>query len=158
MDAIKQVTYKVNADLQLMHCNWQEKKDWLSLVRRTVFIEEQGVPEALEWDEFDPTCEHVLVTDLSGQPVATGRIKSDGHIGRMAVLKEWRNQGIGSAILDALLEHARQQNYVSVWLHAQITAIPFYEKHGFSIVGEAFVDAGILHKSMSRALSGNSEC
>ena len=95
----------MDASFQLIHCSWQDDSDALSSVRRIVFIEEQQVPEALELDELDPVCHHVLVADADNKPVATGRIDSDGRIGRMAVLKEYRGQGIGSALLVALLDY-----------------------------------------------------
>ena len=139
---------------KLVQGGWQEYKRELSAVRRVVFINEQQVPEELEWDEFDDSCHHVLVTDSANRPVGAGRIKSDGHIGRMAVLKDCREQGIGSAILAVMLEYAEQQHIPRVFLHAQHTAIPFYEKHGFMVCSARFMDAGIPHKSMSR-VTGN---
>ena len=94
----------------------------------------------------------MLVTAAGNRPVGTGRMKPDGHIGRMAVLKDCRGQGIGSAILTALLDIARQQQWSEVYLHAQVAAIPFYVKHGFTANGEQFMDAGIPHQSMVRRL------
>jgi predicted GNAT family N-acyltransferase len=132
---------------------WAKNKTELALVRRLVFIEEQHVPKELEWDEHDETCHHILVTDNHNNPVATGRIKPDGHIGRMAVLKSWRNQGVGSAVLNALLEYAIKNKMQSVYLHAQTTAIPFYEKHGFMVCSDEFMDAGIPHKTMQKIIA-----
>jgi len=133
-------------------CCWKDCKQSLSLIRRKVFIEEQNVPEALEWDEFDNTATHVLVSTDNDTPIATGRIKADGHIGRMAVLKQYRNQGLGSGILLTLLNTAMQNKLNTVYLHAQVTAIAFYEKHGFTCSSEEFLDAGIPHKSMIKKL------
>ena len=126
---------------------WDKDQDNLSKVRRAVFIEEQQVPEELEWDDDDKTCVHILVSD-NNTPMATGRIKMDGHIGRMAVLKNYRNKGVGSSILQALIDFSKTLKMKSVYLHAQTTAIPFYEKHGFKISSEKFMDAGIPHKTM----------
>jgi len=126
---------------------WDKDQESLSKVRRSVFIEEQQVPEELEWDDDDKTSVHVLVT-YNNSPIATGRIKMDGHIGRMAVLKNYRNKGIGSAILEALINFSKTLKMKSVYLHAQTTAIPFYEIHGFKISSEEFMDAGIPHKTM----------
>jgi len=145
----------MNPAFQLLAASWPEDCAALGAIRRTVFIEEQQVPEALEWDGLDETCYHILVTDSSGHPAGTGRMKPDGHIGRMAVLKDCRGQGIGSAILAALLELARRHEYSRVFLHAQVEAIPFYEKHGFSVTGELFIDAGIPHLSMERSVAGS---
>ena len=136
----------------LHHTTWTKNKTELALVRRKVFIEEQQVPEDLEWDDHDESCHHILVTDNNNNPIATGRIKPDGHIGRMAVLKPWRNQGIGSIVLNALCEYAIKNKIRNVYLHAQITAIPFYEKHGFIISSDEFMDAGIPHKTMRKDL------
>lgn len=127
---------------------WEDDKTHLSEIRRKVFIEEQKVPEELEWDDDDKSCVHILVTD-NNTPIATGRIKMDGHIGRMAVLKSYRGKGVGSTVLKALIDFSKTLKMKSVYLHAQITAVPFYEKHGFKISSEEFMDAGIPHKSMT---------
>ncbi|HAJ93014.1 MAG TPA: GNAT family N-acetyltransferase [Gammaproteobacteria bacterium] len=142
----------MSPEFHLIHTSWQENEAALNAVRRAVFIDEQRVPEALEWDGLDASCHHVLVTAAGNRPVGTGRMKPDGHIGRMAVLRDCRGQGIGSAILTALLDFARQQHCIRVYLHAQVAAIPFYEKHGFTVDGERFMDAGIPHRSMVRRL------
>ena len=136
----------------LIHTTWQENKSRLSLVRRMVFIEEQHVPEELEWDEFDDTAHHILVCDEADNPIATGRIKTDGHIGRMAVLKNYRNRGIGREVLSALTEEATNRKLQSVFLHAQVTAIPFYEKQGFEVTSEEFMDANIPHRTMAKSI------
>ena len=145
----------MDTGFQLVQGSWQQYQRELGAVRRVVFIEEQQVPEELEWDEFDEGCQHVLVIDPANRPVGAGRIKSDGHIGRMAVLKDCRGQGIGSAILAVMLEYAEQQHYPHVFLHAQLTAIPFYEKHGFMVCSARFLDAGIPHKIMSRVVGSH---
>ena len=126
---------------------WDKEQTSLSEIRRRVFIEEQQVPEELEWDEDDKACIHVLVTN-NQTPIATGRIKMDGHIGRMAVLKDYRNKGIGSAVLKALINFSKTLKMKSVYLHAQTSAIPFYEKHDFKTSSKEFMDAGIPHKTM----------
>ena len=132
---------------------WNEDKTALSEIRRKVFIEEQNVPEELEWDDFDQDCIHVLVTNENNKPVACGRLKADGHIGRMAVLKEHRKTGIGTLILNELLNHAEILPIKKVYLHAQTTAIKFYEKQGFKVNSEEFMDANIPHKSMEKSLT-----
>lgn len=140
----------MHPEFQLIHACWEDNRRELGAVRRAVFVEEQRVPESLEWDGMDADCYHVLVTAAEQGPVATGRMKPDGHIGRMAVLPAYRGQGIGSAVLMALLKVARQQQYAEVFLHAQVSAIAFYERHGFVVYGAEFMDAGIPHKSMRR--------
>ncbi len=132
--------------------DWNNDAERLSDIRRTVFIEEQKVPENLEWDETDANCTHVLVTDNNGKPIATARITADGHIGRMAVLRAHRNQGIGSAMIKQLVEYAQEQLLMRVTLHAQLTAMPFYARHGFVSISDEFMDAGIPHQTMQLEL------
>jgi len=131
---------------------WEEGRQALSAVRRSVFIEEQGVPEALEWDARDARALHLLAEDAHGNPIGTARLLGDGRIGRMAVLPSWRGRGVGQALLDEALGLARRQGMTSVHLDAQLTAIDFYRRSGFSAYGEVFPDAGIPHQCMERRL------
>lgn len=128
--------------------NWQASREKLHAIRRKVFVEEQHVPEELEWDDIDPRCYHVLALAGSGAAIGTGRLTPDGHIGRMAVLKKWRGKGVGSAILRTLMSYARMEGFETVQLHAQTHAVGFYEKHGFRTVGGEFMEAGIPHLRM----------
>lgn len=125
----------------------------IKTVRETVFIQEQHVPEELEWDGLDEAASHVIALDSHGQIIGTARLLDNGHIGRMAVLPQWRHHGVGSAMLSALLRLARQKHLTRVFLHAQTTAIDFYTRHGFSVQGEEFMDAGIPHRHMERDLT-----
>lgn len=129
--------------------NYKAQCDQLHAIRRTVFIEEQNVPEELEWDEIDERCYHVVAFAADGTPIGTGRFLLDGHIGRMAVLKEWRGKGVGSAILKMLLVLAQKEGFESVRLHAQAHAVGFYAKHGFKATGKEFMEAGIPHRAMT---------
>ena len=132
--------------------DWASSKEDLSQIRRKVFIEEQQVPEELEWDEYDDSAIHILATDNKNQAVATARMQADGHIGRMAVRNEHRHHGIGTAMLITLIDLARAKKMTSLYLHAQITAIPFYEQQGFITISDEFMDAGIPHKTMQLQL------
>ena len=131
---------------------WRDDQAALQDLRRAVFIVEQQVPESLEWDEADAVCIHALALDAQGKAVATGRLLPDGHIGRMAVLKQWRSCGVGSAILECLVGCARQQGLDVVQLNAQTHALGFYARHGFLAHGAEFVDAGIPHRKMKLRL------
>ena len=124
----------------------------LRRVRETVFVQEQNVPLALEWDELDPLCRHVLARDAQGQPIGTGRLTPQHTIGRMAVLADWRGRGVGDALLLALIDEARRLGWREVSLHAQVSAIGFYARHGFLPYEARFVEAGIDHQSMRRLL------
>ena len=105
----------------------------------------------MEWDEFDPQSRHVMAM-ADGVPIGTGRLLPDGHIGRMAVLREWRGRGAGSALLTGLMDIARALGMRRVLLNAQVQALPFYLRHGFQAEGEEFLDAGIPHLRMWRDL------
>jgi predicted GNAT family N-acyltransferase len=143
---------------KITQTSWHKNKKQLTEIRRKVFIEEQQVPEALEWDDEDKKSTHILATDHNNKPIATARMKPDGHIGRMAVLKQYRNNGIGSDILNKLIDIAREQNIDKLYLHAQTTAIDFYLKHGFITCSAEFMDAGIAHKTMEKYLSAKLKC
>mgnify|MGYP001824568421 FL=1 len=117
-----------------------------------MFVLEQGIPAALEWDERDPDCRHALALLDDDRAVATGRLQPDGRIGRMAVLANWRNRGIGRAILEQLQERARRLKLPVVYLHAQEGTTGFYQKAGFIPRGETFEEAGIPHIEMYRQL------
>ena len=122
-------------------------------VRETVFVTEQHVPLELEWDGLDETAFHAIAQTQQDAIIGTGRLLSDGHIGRMAVLAEWRGQGIGSHLLNSLLKQAYNQRLARVWLSAQIGAIAFYQRHGFTVISNEYLDAGILHKDMELLLA-----
>ena len=122
-------------------------------IRETVFCLEQGVDINLEIDGLDEFCIHSLAF-WENKPIATGRIQKDGHIGRIAVLKEYRGKGFGSKIIVSLTEQAQSFNLASVYLEAQISAIPFYQKLGFQEFGSVFIEANIDHTNMKRLLSG----
>jgi predicted GNAT family N-acyltransferase len=121
-------------------------------IRRRVFQDEQGVPAEEEFDADDDRAVHV-VAETDGVAVGTGRIvlqPAYAKIGRMAVLQEWRRQGIGRAIMDALMRIAAEHNATRLLLHAQVHAIPFYQACGFRSVGKQFDEAGIPHRRMER--------
>jgi predicted GNAT family N-acyltransferase len=120
-------------------------------IRRGVFVEEQEIPEKDEFDADDACSVHVLAR-LNRDPVGTGRLNPAGKIGRIAVVAGRRGQGIGSQILRDLLDAARQAGIREPFLHAQLQAVPFYEKFGFSREGEEFDEAGIPHVRMSLVL------
>ncbi len=127
-------------------------------VRFAVFVDEQGVPENEEIDAHDRTdaaASHALAYDGS-RPVAAGRffLREDGaaQIGRMAVMPEARGSGVGRMLLEALMDEARARGIARAVLFAQTHALAFYERAGFAAYGEPFLDAGIPHVAMARAL------
>ena len=130
--------------------NWETHIGQLRQLRDTVFVEEQGVPRELEWDDQDEQAWHVMASSPQGETVGTGRLTRQGQIGRMAVLPTWRNGGVGSALLQELLAVAARNHLPALFLNAQIDAIPLYKRAGFQPIGDCFTEAGILHQRMER--------
>lgn len=129
---------------------WQTHVQQLIAVREAVFIVEQNVPVALEWDGLDETAQHLLALSTTGEAVGCARLLGDGSVGRMAVIMPWRGLGVGAALLNSAIAYYRQQGIGVVTLSAQVHAIAFYEKFGFKVCSEVYVDAGILHRDMQR--------
>lgn len=140
------------ADFSIHETDWACDAADLSAVRRVVFIEEQNVPEALEWDEYDAVSTHLLVRASDGVPIGCVRLLPDGHIGRMAVLPAWRGHGVGRALLEAALKMAQGHGHRAVKLSAQTHAAGFYAAAGFVVEGAGYEEAGIPHVAMSKTL------
>lgn len=140
-----------DAQIECVRADWASDRALLERIRRDVFVREQGIPESDEWDDEDATSVHVLAT-LNRDPVGTGRLNRAGKIGRIAVMSGLRGQGIGTRILSCLLLEARRHGIREPFLHAQVQAVPFYERLGFSCQGGEFDEAGIPHVRMSLVL------
>ncbi|MFJ2646942.1 GNAT family N-acetyltransferase [Streptomyces sp. NPDC087420] len=134
-------------------------------VRKEVFVVEQGVPEDLEYDGRDDDAIQVLALRDDGLPLGTGRLLygpgaadrtggdlSVGALGRLAVNQAARGRGLGAALVRAIEDAARERGLTAVDLHAQTHALGFYERLGYEAYGPEFLDAGIPHRSMRRAL------
>jgi predicted GNAT family N-acyltransferase len=131
--------------------------DWPEVValRTRVFVEEQGVPAEIEQDVLDATAVHALVRDEAGRVVATGRLlvrEGRAVIGRMAVDPGVRGRGYGAAVLAELHRQAVRRGLAEAELHAQVTARGFYERAGYTAVGDEYEEAGIAHVTMRRDL------
>ncbi len=135
---------------------WQDLGTAARAIRTQVFLEEQQIPAEMEWDAVDPDCVHALACNRFGVPLATGRLHEHvpgvAKIGRMAVLASMRGSRIGRAVLDALVQHARERGDREALLHAQCSAAPFYARAGFAERGPVFEEAGIPHIEMVRTL------
>lgn len=121
-------------------------------IRRKVFVEEQGVPIEMEQDTLDEKAYHLVLFN-DGHPIGTGRILLEGDVavlGRIAVLKEYREEGYGGILLMKLMKRAKNEfGMRQIELHAQVDVIGFYEKYGFHQVGSPYIEAGIEHQSMA---------
>lgn len=135
-------------DFSIKVVNWDTHADLLKKVREEVFIQEQHVPVALEWDGMDETATHLLALNHAGEAIGCARLVGDGSIGRMAVLKPWRGLGVGHTLLTKAVSIYRELSAAKITLSAQLHAIPFYEKVGFVCCSEPYLDAGILHIDM----------
>ena len=127
---------------------WRDDENAIAQVRRAVFIEEQGVPESLEWEARDPECLWFLARAPLDGAIGVARLTPENRVGRMAVLKAWRRRGVGRALLQAALAAARDRGQRRVELSAQVHALPFYARQGFAAVGPAYLDSGIPHRTM----------
>ena len=139
-------------DVHVVPVDWLTHSEALRAIRGAVFIEEQGVPKALEWDGEDDVCHHFMAINEAGQRLGCGRLMPNGKIGRMAVLPQFRGQGIGRQILDATIARASELGFRRVTLHAQADAVDFYRKAGFLTEGGEFTEAGIPHQAMALEL------
>jgi len=141
----------VYTDLRIELLPWERARAHAAPIRFAVFVEEQRVPAEIELDEMDAKSLHA-VAFYAGDPIATGRLLPDGHIGRMAVLQAWRGRGIGGRILAKLMDAARARGDREVVVSAQVHAMAFYRAHGFVEEGAEYMDAGIPHRDMRRLL------
>ena len=132
-------------------CDYESHTENICAIRYEVFVDEQNVPKELEIDGLDGKAKHVL-TFADDVPIGTGRILSDGHIGRVAVLQNYRGLGIGKSIMKELIKCAQDLSLEKVWLSSQWHAHSFYLDLGFVCVGEIYKEAGIDHIKMFRTL------
>ena len=128
-------------------------------VRMRVFVGEQGISADAELDEADTAADtvHAVAVTVNGTVIATGRLLPDvdgkgPHIGRMAVERDWRRDGIGGRVLQYLEEQGRALGFRQITLHAQEYVKSFYAGHGYREVGEMFLEEGIPHREMVKAL------
>jgi predicted GNAT family N-acyltransferase len=141
--------------LEILITSFEKSAEDIRHVRDAVFGQEQQVSPDLDWDGQDPDSTHVLATDKDGNAIGTGRMLADGKIGRLAVLKQWRGQGLGAGMLDALVELAGTRGFETVRLHAQVQAMAFYQKNGFKPEGPEFLEADIRHIKMTRSITAS---
>lgn len=131
---------------------WEQLSQVAQSVRMVVFVEEQDVPIELEMDDMDAKSIHIVIFD-DQKAVATARLLPDASIGRMAVLVQYRGQGLGAMLLQTLMDKAKQLGYTELSLSAQQHAIGFYERFGFVAYGEYYLDAGIAHRAMRHTIT-----
>ena len=139
-------------NLQISLADWERNSAAIRGVRNTVFSAEQGISETLDFDGRDQECVHVLAQIGESEIVGTARMLPDGHVGRIAVHKQWRGQGVGTQLVEYLAAVARDRSFAEIYLHSQVQAAEFYSGLRFVARGETFMEAGIEHVLMVRVM------
>lgn len=134
--------------MQVKLGDWPGMRQWAQPLRFAVFVEEQKVPAEIELDDFDAQSVHAVAFNTKGEAVGTARLLPDSHIGRMAVARSARGQGVGSALLKELMDEARRRGHAHAMVCAQTHAMEFYRRHGYSVQGDPYDEAGIPHIDM----------
>lgn len=143
---------KKSEKIKFIQTRWSTNKLALQTIRKQVFINEQKVPEALEWDDYDEICVHFLAVTSTKRPIACARLMPNGKLGRFAIIASWRHKNIGRILLNFVMEYAKRKYIKTMFLDAQTQTIGFYEKCGFEAYGNQFIDAGIPHRRMKQDL------
>lgn len=141
-----------NIDIRI--ADWHRDNADLRRIRSSVFIQEQGVSPEQEWDSDDATATHFLAYE-GDFAIGTARLLADGCIGRVSVLKEWRGLQVGEKLLLAAVAEAERLGITEQTLTAQVHAAGFYERLGFKVVSDEFLEAGIPHIDMLRKSEAN---
>lgn len=127
--------------------SWDELQNDAKLIREQVFIQEQQIAVADEWDAEDAVSVHFVIYDQD-QPIATARLLKNNSVGRVAVLKSHRGAGIGKLLMQQIIQQAKHQQREFLKLSSQVHAIQFYAGLGFKVEGEQYLDCGIPHIDM----------
>jgi len=136
---------------QVKQGNWDQLQQDAKLIRTLVFIQEQGITESDEWDEQDAISQHFVIYDQD-QPIATARLLQNNSVGRVAVLKAYRGQGLGQMIMLDIIAFAKQQERAFLHLSSQVHAMSFYQQLGFVVQGDEYDESGIPHIEMRMPL------
>ena len=141
-------------NLKVEIVKWIDEHESLTMIREKVFIEEQKVTSQLEWDGMDEEAIHFLAFK-NEKAIGCARafvIENYMQLGRMAVLKEYRGEGIGTALLEKAMTTAKLNELSVIYISAQCHAIDFYKKFGFEVTSDIYLDAEILHRDMKLEL------
>jgi len=149
------VSFKAKKGFSVRTADWSADSEAIRSVRRVVFIEEQHVYPREEWDGLDPLCDQFLAEDDRGNAIGTARLSAGGKLGRMAVVKQWRGRGVGAALIKVVVELARGKGIARLEADAQVRALDFYARQGFSVYGPEFLDARIVHRKVCMDIPNN---
>lgn len=137
-------------NLKVEIVKWIDEHESLKMIRQKVFIEEQKVTSQLEWDGMDEEAIHFLAFK-NEKAIGCARafvIENYMQLGRMAVLKEYRGEGVGTALIEKAITTAKLNQLSAIYISAQCHAIDFYKKFGFEITSDIYLDAEIQHRDM----------
>ena len=137
-------------NLKVEIVKWIDEHESLKMIRQKVFIEEQNVTSQLEWDGMDEEAIHFLAFK-NEKAIGCARafvIENYMQLGRMAVLKAYRGEGVGTALIEKAITTAKLNQLSAIYISAQCQAIDFYKKFGFEITSDIYLDAEILHRDM----------
>lgn len=149
------------ANLNICLTSYATHSSQIFKIRQQVFHQEQGIAADLDMDGQDADADQ-FIAFIKAQPVGVARLRAYGDqlnqakIERVAVLSQFRSQGIGRAMIQRMLAHAHQRNFARALVYAQATSIPFYEKLGFCRQGDPFSQAGIPHLALVKDLCSSS--
>ncbi|NMP15406.1 GNAT family N-acetyltransferase [Thalassotalea sp. Y01] len=139
---------------QINIVNWQDAEQQLKAVREKVFVFERRIPRNVEFDRHDRRAFHVLVVDKStAEPIATGRITSQGEISRICVVISKRKTPVGKDVINTLLNIARRKKLKEVFINSSLDAVTYFAKHNFRPIGGVFMEAGVPRQRMICGLS-----
>jgi predicted GNAT family N-acyltransferase len=140
-------------EYSIQFADWEEDAKRLTALRHEVFVDEQNVPIEMEIDDMDVECLHIKAVLNNGKIIGTARLLPSNYVGRMCVSRAYRGQGIAGAMLEFIIQYAGHQNLPSLQLNAQISAQALYERYGFVVDSDIFMEAGIQHRHMSLPLN-----
>lgn len=143
----KEISPAMTSKVIIQQVTWQDAENKLRAVRTPVFIQEQFVTPEFEWDEIDSSAVH-LIALFEDEPIACLRIIHYEKIGRMAVIKKWRGNGLGAALLNMAIKICKEHGSKYLFLSAQTHAINFYLKAGFKQTSDVYTDVDIPHVDM----------
>jgi predicted GNAT family N-acyltransferase len=138
---------------QVDKVDWHTQKDLLQQIREQVFVYELHIPKRVEFDDLDQLAQHILVTDDSLSPVATGRLCTDGLIGRIAVLPAHRNRLLYQSLLNFIVSLASEQGLSAISINCILNEVELFKNNGFQQQGCVFMEAGIPRQRMQCKVS-----
>ncbi|RCU52414.1 MULTISPECIES: GNAT family N-acetyltransferase [Corallincola] len=133
---------------EVRQVHWLAAKDALFQVRHRVFCCEWRIPESIEFDDLDINAFHILAVDEAQNPIASGRLLPNGHIGRIAVIIPARGKGVAKAVVNALLDIARKEQMDAVFINSALEATDNFKRQGFKAIAPVFMEAGIPRQRM----------